>query len=139
MADFSLITCLSGVSKEKTDVRGTALKGQTGQIKGKWKDVEANSLILQTNSYSLSSFFFKNAIPPTEIFRSVYGLPDDWSVINVILQACKISWHCLKETTINNLVVLLYFHFYTLLSWYAEDIAAKQEKLTDCNIRNNWK
>ena len=30
MADFSLITCLNGVSKEKTDVRGTALKGQTG-------------------------------------------------------------------------------------------------------------
>jgi len=30
MADFSLIACLNGVSKEKTDVRGTALKGQTG-------------------------------------------------------------------------------------------------------------
>lgn len=35
MADFSLITCPNGVSKEKTDVGGTALKGQTGQIKGK--------------------------------------------------------------------------------------------------------
>lgn len=35
VADFSLITCLNGVSKEKTDVRGTAFKGQTGQIKRK--------------------------------------------------------------------------------------------------------
>lgn len=35
MADFSLITSLNGVSKEKADVGGTALKGKTDQIKGK--------------------------------------------------------------------------------------------------------
>lgn len=50
VADFSLITCLNGVSKEKTDVRGTAFKGQTGQIKGKWKDVRwIHSFFKQTH------------------------------------------------------------------------------------------
>lgn len=76
-------------AKKKQMSEAQLLKAKQAKLKENEKMLgkfthSSNKLIFPTQ------FFLKIAIPPTKIFQSVYGLPDDWSVINVILQACKI-------------------------------------------------